>query len=102
MTTGKAAEREMRAMERRVAAAKPQRKDAGGPVSGPWQTPPVPFTPLPTKPAPITAAGPNFAALRASTVPMPLKTPSVKMPLKSLDPYANAKDGGRQPKKRGR
>lgn len=46
VTTGKAAERERQAMERRV-AAKPQRKADGGAVSGPWQMPPAPFTPLP-------------------------------------------------------
>lgn len=91
VTTGKAAEREMQAMERRVAAAKPQRKAGGGPVLNPI----------------------NLAALQASATPMPLKKAGVPMPLKSLDPYAanayannstpanNAKRGGRQTKKRG-
>jgi hypothetical protein len=87
VTTGKAAEREMEAMEKRVGAAKPQRKAGGGPVT--LQTPP---------PMPMFSPNiPNAAALRASTTPMPLKKATLPMPLKSLDPYASgAKRGGRQ------
>jgi len=58
-TTGRTAEREMQAMENRVAAAKPQRKAAGG---APRSV--ASLTPRPLAPAPLPGA--RFGAMSLS------------------------------------
>ena len=80
VTTGAAAEREMQAMERRVAAAKPQHKAAGGPI---WNGP-----------LPIDMPVPKNKIL-------PIAAPNSPLPLLKLS-GTGAKRGGRQSKKGGR
>jgi len=58
-TTGRTAEREMQAMEKRVAAAKPQRKAAGGTPRSVAS-----LTPRPLAPAPLPGA--RFGAMSLS------------------------------------
>jgi hypothetical protein len=60
-TTGRTAEREMRAMEKQAAVAKPQRKAVGGPVGG---LTPVKFQPAPIMPAPLI---PHFSGKGAKS-----------------------------------
>jgi hypothetical protein len=96
-TTGKAADREMQAMERQVAAAKPQRKAAGGmAVRMPKslaQAPPAPLAPMPL-PGSRNFGAMSLMSMRPSALPSPNPTAAIPSPS-----TAGAKRGGRQVKK---
>jgi hypothetical protein len=96
-TTGRTADREMQAMERQVAAAKPQRKAAGGmAVRMPKslaQAPPAPLAPMPL-PGSRNFGAMSLMSMRPSALPSPNPTAAIPSPS-----TAGAKRGGRQVKK---